>query len=60
MKLILLGLLLTSCSTRKPLVSNDEAFFYKKVEACMEKFSNHGFNADGIVKICQEVFNRKR
>ena len=60
MKLLILTLLFASCAHRKPLVQDEQSVFYKKVEACMEKFSNHGFDADGIVKICEQVFKRKK
>lgn len=56
MKIIVL-LLLTSCaSTRQPIVLSHA----EKIMVCMERFADHGFNADGVIKLCSEAYKERK
>jgi hypothetical protein len=67
MKILLALLLLTSCASTKRRVIMGEEYepkckqveFMERMEICMVKFSKQGFDSDGIVKMCNEIFKRR-
>lgn len=61
-KLILLLslIILSSCSSfkRKPVKDcNDN--YAKKLEECMMRFSNQGYEAKAVVTICKSIYERR-
>lgn len=55
MRYLILGLLLTSCAHRKPIAQS----YQEKLMSCMERFSNKGYNAEGIVLICGHAYQER-
>jgi len=58
MKLLLLTLLLSSCSLLKPKCDPDLTHA-KQLENCMERFASQGYTADGVVKMCGKAYEKR-
>ena len=69
MRILLLVLLLCSCSTNRKIIrSKDQQFkkfckdvtYIQQMEYCMLKFAKLGYDSEGIVKICSKIYERRK
>jgi hypothetical protein len=59
----LLLFLLTSCATKPTITRTCDRCnlrYNDRIEQCMIKFAERGFDSDGIVKICSKVYQRSK
>jgi hypothetical protein len=69
MKLLMILLLLASCAHNRKVITEgdkrieqicEEVNFIQKMQQCMTDFADRGFDSDGVVKICNEVYKRRK
>lgn len=69
MKILLILLLLSSCAHNRKLIEPNKKLekkmcediqYTKKMYDCMKSFADKGFDSDGLVKICNEIYKRRK
>ena len=55
---LMILIIATSCASRKPLCT-EESQYSRKLEDCMVRFSNQGYTAEGVVKICGKAHEKR-
>lgn len=68
MKYLLLILLLTSCATKRKVVTDEPMLpnkcenceFSENMERCMIRFAKRGFDSEAIVRMCSKVYERRK
>lgn len=54
---ILVLLLLTSCAVTE---RNTPETYNHKMKQCMKEFSNQGYDAEAVIKICKAIYEQRK